>query len=267
MRTEIKLITPEIAKKYLERNKTNRKCDEKLVNYFANQMNNNLWKTTGQGISLSNDNVLLDGQHRLKAIIKSGKSVKMLVVFDIDNDSFDVYDSGKKRNHTDSLYILGIQNASNISSGINRYLKTVKNESLSRYIDMPITTTEIIQIYYSDESGWQDTIKFCYQLYHKLRLYQMPVIAAMNYYLINDLGHDRIKVEIFFKKLFGLADETANEVTVLLREKLIQNAMTAQRFTTDYKDLLLSKSWNLWISDKKIKLLKLQPDELMQKLL
>lgn len=267
MRTEVKLITPELAKKYLEKNSHNRRINEKTVNYYAHQMENNLWKLTGQSISLSSENILLDGQHRLRAIIKSGKSIKMLVVFDADPDSFDVYDKGKKRSHDDSLYILGIPNSTNIASSINRYNAIVKNKSLWRVVDMPITTNEVIQIYYSDEEKWQYCVRFAMSLYTKLRLYQVPTIVSLKYYLENNLSYSQSHVELFFNKLFGVETEVSNEVTGLLRDKLLQNALIAKKFTYDYKILLLNKTWNIWNTKKTMKLLKIQPDEDFEELI
>ena len=44
MRTEERLITPSLAKTFMEKNKNNRPLKKKTVDYYASVMERNLWK-------------------------------------------------------------------------------------------------------------------------------------------------------------------------------------------------------------------------------
>lgn len=107
MKLSIELITPKLADEYLARNTNNyRKINHANVKKYAEDMKEGKWEENAEPISFSPSGVLLNGQHRLAAIVKSGVSVNMVVARDVDAHIFDI--QGKR---TDSQYYrnLGIQ--------------------------------------------------------------------------------------------------------------------------------------------------------------
>lgn len=95
MYTKIMDITPAIAAEMLEKNTNNyRRITSYKVEEYARKMRLGYWQENGEPIQFGKDGQLLNGQHRLAAIIKSGTTQRMLVVFDVDAD---VFDSGKNR--------------------------------------------------------------------------------------------------------------------------------------------------------------------------
>lgn len=84
MRIEIVDITPSIASAMLDKNISNRKLRKTAVESLATAMKSGLFQTTHQGIAFNCDGYLIDGQHRLHAIIKSGATVKMVVAYDVE---------------------------------------------------------------------------------------------------------------------------------------------------------------------------------------
>ena len=69
-----KLITPSIAKGLLESNTKNRGINELVVSRYANDILKGNWKEdTGEAIKISKMNIILDGQHRLCAIVKANQ--------------------------------------------------------------------------------------------------------------------------------------------------------------------------------------------------
>ena len=103
--TGIETITPEIAKKYLERNTKNRRLEPRIVERYASDMRDGRFDLTHQGIGFYEDGELADGQHRLSAIVKAGVSVKMLVTKGISKSSTMQIDNHKLRSLTDSYSI------------------------------------------------------------------------------------------------------------------------------------------------------------------
>lgn len=97
MEARIEVITPLMAELYLTRNTNNyRKYDPKTAIVYAEDMKNGRWEMNGEGIKFSEDGKLLDGQHRLHAIIKAGVPVEMVVITGIPND-VTICDIGKVR--------------------------------------------------------------------------------------------------------------------------------------------------------------------------
>ena len=82
----IMLVTPELAKKWLEKNTNNRKIRLKVVDSYARDMVNGRWTLNNDAITFDKDDVLTNGQHRLLAIIKSETSQYMAVMYGIEHN-------------------------------------------------------------------------------------------------------------------------------------------------------------------------------------
>ena len=62
-------ITPELAAEFLKKNKSNRPLSSKHVIALAGSIERGEWMFTGESIKFSESDTLLDGQHRLSAIV------------------------------------------------------------------------------------------------------------------------------------------------------------------------------------------------------
>lgn len=104
-------INPTLAKMILELpmhpTGTNRPVSHGAIAQYARDMSMNRWQKSHSPIVIGKNNVLINGQHRLKAIVDAGVSVTMFVVFDDDYESPRDYlgDEGVKRT---ASYSLGI---------------------------------------------------------------------------------------------------------------------------------------------------------------
>jgi hypothetical protein len=98
-------ITPEIAKAFLAGNTDNRKLASRTVEVLARDMVNGCWRVTHQCIAISESGLLIDGQHRLSAVVSSGKTVPMYVAYYGGEEKAMglPIDLHKKRSHTDIL--------------------------------------------------------------------------------------------------------------------------------------------------------------------
>ena len=80
MRFEKRLFTPEICAELLKNQVCNRPIRLKRVNTIADDLVNGRWRDNGETIKLDEQGRVIDGQHRLAAIVKSGVSVELFVV-------------------------------------------------------------------------------------------------------------------------------------------------------------------------------------------
>jgi hypothetical protein len=122
MQVEICLITPEKAAELLLKNTTNRPLRRTHVNFFENQLRRGEMQLTHQGIAISASGRLLDGQHRLTAIVNTGISATLVVASNLPDSAFTVLDTGIARQASDVLSIEGVQNASGIAAGVRLFL-------------------------------------------------------------------------------------------------------------------------------------------------
>lgn len=97
-------VSPETAQDWLEnrnlserRPTNNRTISQHTVRKYATAMAEGRWKLVHQGIAFDRDGWLIDGQHRLSAIVAAGIPVPMMVIPNCDPDTFDVLDTGLRR--------------------------------------------------------------------------------------------------------------------------------------------------------------------------
>ena len=78
MKTQAKNITPKMAAEMLERHlnpENQRRQSQSVVESYARAMRAGQWLLTHQGIAIDTNGELVDGQHRLSAIVASGATV------------------------------------------------------------------------------------------------------------------------------------------------------------------------------------------------
>lgn len=100
-------VTPELAAKWLEGNTHNRALRPAAVERYAADMLAGRWGLTHQGIAFDDNGVLLDGQHRLWAIIEANMSIKFRVFFNESPSARWFTDTGNPRKNVDVLALTG----------------------------------------------------------------------------------------------------------------------------------------------------------------
>ncbi len=99
---QYELITPEIAAEYLVKNTRNyRKLSQSKVSVLTRELIAGEWLPSTQGIGFDTDDVMVDGQHRLWAIVQTKIPVMMLVCRGLVPVVKDKIDVGNKRTFGD----------------------------------------------------------------------------------------------------------------------------------------------------------------------
>lgn len=109
-------VTPETAGRWLERNAKNRKLSERDIAKYARDMAAGNWTITGESVKFDQDGKLLDGQHRLRAVIRSGVTVRLIVMRGIPTDAQKVMDTGRARTASDALSMGGASNTTMLAA-------------------------------------------------------------------------------------------------------------------------------------------------------
>lgn len=94
-------ITPSLAKTYLDSSPGNRKISRARVREYAAMMSAGRWVVTSQGIAFDREGRLINGHHRLLAIIVAGVTVVMFVARNEDRSNFAYLDYVNPRNMSD----------------------------------------------------------------------------------------------------------------------------------------------------------------------
>ncbi len=103
--TEIVLVTPKIANEWLISNMKNRRVSHTSVAKYSSMMKSGEWIDCIGSISFDESGALIDGQHRLLAVVESGVSSKFVVVKNVRKMARLVVDTGKVRTASDAIAI------------------------------------------------------------------------------------------------------------------------------------------------------------------
>jgi hypothetical protein len=176
----IKKVNATIAKKLLKNNVINRNLSPARVDHLSRQMSEGRWESnTGESIKISKNGLLLDGQHRLAAIIKSGVEVDMLVIEELENEIINVIDTGKPRSVNDVLIINRIPNAGTISPILNYIVSVEKNISLKT---RGVTSTDILLKYRENPEKYDTLSKNVLALYYRFDRLVEPKLIGITIY-------------------------------------------------------------------------------------
>lgn len=124
--TLIGIITPELANELLKLNmENNRGIATATVNKYAREMGEGQWLISDP-IKFSVGGELVDGQHRLNAVIKSGLPQTFVIILGYPKESAEVLDQGKKRNARDIACIRG-HKIGNVDVSVVRMIYSMAN--------------------------------------------------------------------------------------------------------------------------------------------
>lgn len=156
---EVMEIGPKLAEQLLARNSGNRALRKGRVKALAKEMTDGRWMLNGEAIKIGADGRLLDGQHRLAAIVQSGVTVQTLVIRNVEDEAFVTFDSGLARSAGDMLRSAGVE-ASAVAvaalvnlvlayedgtAGYSTGVHTPRTATFDRFSEAPETFTECVR--------------------------------------------------------------------------------------------------------------------------
>jgi hypothetical protein len=114
-------VTPEQAAEWLSKNATNnRRMSKKTIKQYKNDMLTGNWRLTGEAIKFDSNGRLIDGQHRLAAIVAAKIPVEILIITGLEPDTIQVLDTGRTRSSGDALVISGAMANANAIAALAR---------------------------------------------------------------------------------------------------------------------------------------------------
>jgi hypothetical protein len=248
-------ITPEMAKKMIEKSSIrNRRTKERSVNAYAHDMSENKWKeNTGELIKMSSDGSIIDGHHRLLAVIISGKTIKFHVAYNLSEDVFSVIDTGVSRTSNDTLFICGYRNANLLGSSIGLYLRIKNNLYAS---SQPIANYEILQEYESNIEKWDQIIHKTVSWYEANSKVISATMIGGFYSAISE--SDPVMADLFMDYL---CKDKGDKITpaYVLRKRLIENKISSGKLTRITIIVFMIKAWNAYRDGRTISYLKFDP--------
>lgn len=258
VKSELRVINPKVAEEMLKRNISNRRLNIEHIRSLSKQMKDGKWLFDGAPIKFSSAGGLLDGQHRLNAIIRSKTSQKFLILTNIDSEAFKVMDTGRKRTSSDILGIKGYENTGGLSAAIKFILSHKKGLNAIKANDTKsITNTEILE-FVEKNPIIIDLYKECAPLYKTFsRILPISIICAYRF-LFNEKNVNDAK-NFWIGVCTGLNLEEDSPLKAL-RDKLTYNKINRVEMNRKEKKAYIIKAWVAYRLKKKIKLLRYSPE-------
>jgi hypothetical protein len=183
------------------------------------------WKLTHQGIAFNCDGTLLDGQHRLAAIVKSGKDIQMLVARGVETENQVAMDDHAKRSAGDALSLLRSEQIKASKISVIRASVELSGDKVDSYIRL--TRQELNQVF----DTFRPAIEFVdAKIHNKQRgISTAPVKAAivLAWFYVEDIKRLEKFVDILAGKL--LPESNGDRAAVVLREWLLRNGINPTR--------------------------------------
>jgi hypothetical protein len=262
MYSKFTTISPTEAALWLDtKNSNNRPVSQSTVDRYIQEIKSGRWKTNGQPVIFSKSGWLMNGQHRLKAIVAANKSIETLIVWGIDDDAFDTIDDGSQRSLGDVFAIKGEGNPKLLGSGVRFLWVYATGQIATRDLRKgKIATKPLLEQTLERHPGLRQSTKFYAML--KSRPGGLLIAAGMAiglHYLFALV--DEKKADEFFNVLQSGVGLTEGHPILLLRARLISGKKEASMNLTSLAIYFFTvTTWNAFVSDQPLKRLAVVQD-------
>jgi hypothetical protein len=221
--TVLEEFTPEKASKVLKDSNThNRKVTEGHVKALADQMRQGAW-LPGTSIMFGAKNILLDGQHRLRAVVASNTSQFFVVVRGASLATQLVIDTGKKRSLAEQLSLGGVANPTTTAGALRPYYKYKSGHdaanifagSYKKDVIAP-TYPMLIDLYETNKEEVTEAVEVGIKLARKIPV--GAVLGAFMFWALSEIDKD--DAVDFFQKLQDGTNLASNDPIYVLRERI-----------------------------------------------
>lgn len=233
-------VSPEMAEQWLTLNTKNRHARPQRVGLYASDMADGHWQMTGEAIKFSKAGALLDGQHRLAAVIRAGVSVQMMIVTGLDDSTQTVMDSGAKRTGADSLKLQNVTHGAAVAAAARigiayesgwltraaaGTLPPVSNSQVMTWLDFNSEVTDIVPRINATKAGLRYPGKS----------------RAAGIFAWNEMRKiDAAEADLFFKNLLEAIGTGAGDPMSALQRKFAQR----QQWRAPTEAHLIFRTWN-----------------------
>lgn len=252
----VETITPAKAKEYLDKSGGNRNISKPVVESYAASMRAGKWLLNGEAITFDIDGVLLNGHHRLHAVILAQVPIKTFVTRGVEHECFTTYDCGRHRTVGQLIGMQGIKNYNIVASAVSLASRLVNGYRVSEGSgakDMRKSNSDMIDFFNHDRDFFVEIGQIVRSVTSNVRIIEGSIIGGSIYYLVRIGGYDLDYIINFFRQLCSL-DSSENKSIDLFRKRLIQNsASSTSKMPRQLVFALLVKTWNAYVTNRTIK--------------
>lgn len=232
-------ITPQMAAKYLERNRLpNRHLKESHVAILAREMREHRWQCNGEALIFDVEGNILDGQHRLRAIVQSGVTIDSYIVHGMSPDVMPTLDRGSLRSIGDLLGMRGESNRTQLGAALT-WLWFAQHGGLQAY-HTPLLRPTLGEL--EAVLAQHPTIRASCAPANLCRALLIPGLGTALHYLFAQ--KDAAMAQTFFGTLASGENLRKTDGLYHLRERLTRNRVDKRKLPSVEIAALTIKAWN-----------------------
>lgn len=234
-------VTPECASQWLKCNKNNRPVRRRHVEFLASEIVSGHWQLNGQPIVISENEEVLDGQHRLLAIIEAGIPVKTLVVYGISPEAFKTIDTGAPRTNIDALSLEFPDATTTIVKAVaSSVVWCLRLEQHFRNLRIKISNTDSLIYVKEHPTLWR-----CAETLVGYPKEARPISLAMGTACYEVFERkDAELAEIFMRAFFTGEMLEVDRPEYILRQLLIKDSQRITQYPALIRMRMIVKAWN-----------------------
>jgi hypothetical protein len=120
---EVITLTPVLASLLLQINQINRPISKHNAENLKNDVLAKRFLYNGQSISVLQNGLLGDGQHRCETVLATGMSIETVIAFGVPDEARYTIDTGKPKSAGNYLHMKGFKDGNNIAAAIRLLLQ------------------------------------------------------------------------------------------------------------------------------------------------
>jgi hypothetical protein len=251
-----------MAQAWLEGNVDNRNLREPRVLQHSQVLQRGEWELTGDCIVFDEDGTLLNGQHRLSAVVVTGIPARFVVLRGVPAKAQEVMDTGLARTLGDQLQRRGVPYYTYVSSALFWLHRMAYSEAteVAHYAEpgMRPTFRQLLNLYEDNKELGEEAARIGRHV-NNLKVRAGATLAV--YHRLKQIDDANIDEEVdsFFEKWVTGAELKASDPIFRLREWTLEDA--AKRHTRgrapDYRYVAyVITAWNKWRDGEPIRQLK-----------
>jgi hypothetical protein len=239
VKVEERTISPEDAVLLLARNTHNRSLRPSVVDRYARDMKEGNWTVNGETIQVADDGTIINGQHRLAAVIQSGITIRFFIVTGLPITAQDTIDRNAPRNIADALRMRHESNTNVLAGAIsNAIVLTSGTPTTGEWWP---STTEALQFLEAHPNVRASAV-----VGDRIgRALRTPAVsAAACHFVFSEI--DEEDAEAFFDQLAIGADLPNDSPIYRLREFMLKEIAVPRRVGRPQLHARYIKAWNAY---------------------
>lgn len=258
----IQVVTPKMAEEWLTGNVDNRNLREARVLQHSQVLQRGEWELTGDCLVFDEDGTLLNGQHRLSAVVVTGIPARFVILRGVPSKAQEVMDTGLSRTLGDQLQRRGVPYYTYVSSALFWLHRMTYSEAtgIAHYAEPSLRPSfrQLLSLYEKNQELAEEAPRIGRHV-NNLKVRAGATLAI--YHRLKQIDDENIDVEVdmFFDKWLTGAELKASDPIFRLREWCVEDA--AKRHTKgrapDYRFVAYAiTAWNKWRDGEQIRQLK-----------